>query len=310
METVTIVINDPSIATSSNNGEEDSFKLALVDGTEASALSQAVASRTCYEEGSFYLTAGPNPSDTVVPLTAKLPKGLKLYLHVNQKNRRKPKQQEVTFVDGEVEVEVSKNDTPVPEANDANQTSAYAPIPKKDEEAGNSKDEPAQNQDEDPSEIDPQIRKGLISRFIAVMNMELYNPFKDLIGPSSSKQTQVLGSMFYFSQLSSDLANERTFLAWIRTMLAAVRTIFSYEKVQSDVTARDKSLVVAIMMTATMLLMAGFMGGQRYYSTRYLLLSRERKDTYNMISLSPFVLLGFAIAVVTSVATYASKWYG
>jgi hypothetical protein len=43
-------------------------------------------------------------------------------------------------------------------------------------------------------------------------------------------QHDTFTSIYHFNRLGTDLANERTMLAWIRTMLAAVRTVFAYLK--------------------------------------------------------------------------------
>jgi uncharacterized membrane protein YidH (DUF202 family) len=156
----------------------------------------------------------------------------------------------------------------------------------------------------------PRTTGGFMALMQQKFTRDMYNPFLPLYATGNEQVRKYSSDMYYFNQLGSDLANERTFLAWIRTMLACIRTIFAFEKLQVE-DARDTSLVVAVMLMGIMLLWTGISGGHRYYRTRNILLSASdnKPKTYNMLSLFPFVAMGFVTALLTSVATFTNKWW-
>ena len=68
----------------------------------------------------------------------------------------------------------------------------------------------------------------------------------------------LLEGMERFNRLSTDLANERTLLAWIRTSLAAIRTLFTYLGLSAisdywrhTITATEVAMATLVVSTAT-----------------------------------------------------------
>merc|ERR1712054_490031 len=68
-----------------------------------------------------------------------------------------------------------------------------------------------------------------------------------------------------YSRLSTDLANERTLLAWVRTGLAAMRTVFTFFPLMDTAVlgARDTSIAAQCVMMLVCVL-AAFSGYMRY----------------------------------------------
>ena len=112
--------------------------------------------------------------------------------------------------------------------------------------------------------------------------------------------------LYYFNQLGTDLANERTLLAWIRTLLACIRTVFAYLKLEDSV--NSPSLTAATMLIATLLLLTGLNAGYRYWQIQHILGMKEKPASYGRITLMPYVVFAVAIAIFNSVETYSGKW--
>ena len=110
-------------------------------------------------------------------------------------------------------------------------------------------------------------------------------------------------NVLYLNQLGTDLANERTMLAWIRTMLAAVRTAFSYMRYTA---VQSSSLTAALMLIATLVLLSGLNAAGRYYQVRHIL--EKRPKTFGRVTLMPYILLAAAAAILNSVGVYSGKW--
>lgn len=130
----------------------------------------------------------------------------------------------------------------------------------------------------------------------------------------SGNQHDMLKTELLYNRIGSDLANERTMLAWVRTMLACARTVFSYGNLlepNSDPEAggtRPMTVPTVTMMMATLLLFAGLNTGYRYWHMRGVLREAKAPGTYGRHSLLPFILLAVTVALITSIETYAGHW--
>ena len=80
-----------------------------------------------------------------------------------------------------------------------------------------------------------------------------------------------------WTRLNSDLANERTLLAWIRTDLAAIRTLWGYMTIGSAVAFWDDLALVAMMLMTTLVAFTSAYGVYRYYVIKNVL-SKPTKD--------------------------------
>lgn len=117
-------------------------------------------------------------------------------------------------------------------------------------------------------------------------------------------EQDTLDGIYHSNKMGTDLSNERIMLAWIRTMLAAVRTVFSFLKYEYT----PASLVAATMMAATIVLLAGVNGAYRYWRIRYILSLPKVPSTYGRLTLLPFILLVVGVAILCSVETYSESW--
>ncbi|CAE8649333.1 unnamed protein product, partial [Polarella glacialis] len=98
--------------------------------------------------------------------------------------------------------------------------------------------------------------------------------------------------------LSTDLANERTLLAWIRTALAVTRTIFSYATLgglTQGVLLLDVTVTICLASSSVAALLVGW---QRFGAIRKAGVAHTRR-----ISICPLFSVFVAIAAITCVAT-------
>lgn len=167
---------------------DKSFQVALIEGSEPSALLQGVASRASSllppqqapikAPSEFFFTVGGR-DDAVVPLSASLPDKMDLYLYLVDDKIQKTSSNENTSAD-------------IDEDNTAK----------------------------------PSVFRKALEKLLLIEPSQKHQSRH----PHLHSEQDKLVSIYHFNRLGTDLANERTMLAWIRTMLAAVRTVFSYLK--------------------------------------------------------------------------------
>jgi len=286
MKKVTIIDTLQDKASSPNNNPHR-FQLALVEGSEPSALSNAVSCRTGYEVGSFYVTLDANRLGTVVPLTSFLEDGMELYLHfIDKENEKTTKYGTVNY----------KETT-----SDEEQQSSC--LRRKSNDSGNEQLE--EDQPKPPKSLTGSIQR-LSEKLLMVNHKAAHRPIHNPFWSMKDHKMKAFGDIYYVNQLGTDLANERTLLAWIRTMLACIRTLFAYEK--QYMSNQNTTLFAANMMISTLLLLTGFNAAYRYYKIRWLLQTKEKPKTYNAFSLMPFILLALATSLLTSIETFNGTW--
>jgi len=143
----------------------------------------------------------------------------------------------------------------------------------------------------------------------------LPSPFRNSgDGTTSSKNRgeKAIGQILAYNMLGTDLANERTLLAWVRTILATIRTIFAYQKLfPGDGIPRtdDPTLLAASLMIATLLLMMSVYASHRYYSVLTMLRSEDKQETYEKWTLWPMIGVAVSLSFLTGIATYADTWW-
>ena len=129
---------------------------------------------------------------------------------------------------------------------------------------------------------------------------------------SKNRGEKAIGQILAYNMLGTDLANERTLLAWVRTILATIRTIFAYQKLfPGDGIPRteDPTLFAASLMIATLLLMMSVYASHRYYSVLNMLRSEDKQETYEKWTLWPMIGVAVSLSFLTGIATYADTWW-
>jgi len=113
-----------------------------------------------------------------------------------------------------------------------------------------------------------------------------------------------------FSRLTSELANERTLLAWIRTGLAAIRTVFPfYALIDATSSWGWRATVIAAQVAMmTVVMFAGVSGTLRYEKVKNALRLHDPPQEFGRVSVNWFNgLVGityFAIAI----GIYTMNW--
>jgi len=335
-----------------------------LEGTEPSALIQAVSSRCGLEEGSnFYLTVeapplllskeeekneekicsssnfndnnGNNEADDddddddstddalVIPLTANLPDGMTLYLRlvscvvisssstiISAVKAEKKKNKVTILPHPTVGTEPRSSQEFLDDfvgKNDGKDIGEGVDLGRSTSRRRNIH-HPHRKFQRKLKNVDPTARPA-IARLQDYFRTKIKSPFASSLDGTSSSITTILA----YNKLGTDLANERTFLAWTRTMLALVRTAFAYQKVFPADDERERSalpsLLAACVITASLMIMAGLYSVQGYYSVRSMLISDQKPDSYSKMALWPFIGLAVSLSLITGVSTYMDAWW-
>lgn len=275
----------------------ETFEVALFSGSSDQALHRSCATRArvapFLQDGrdTFYFTSGA-ATDAIVPLCEGLPDGVRLTMHVTAHsaagNSSRP----------------SGAPAPPPPAASAPAAPPAAP--------------PTQAEQEDAAAKKLQaIQRGHMSRKQGVplydeatrylrrtcgvcmpwvSNGEQYEKVKE--HKADNEEDEVVRGMAKMSRLATDMANERTLLAWIRTVLAVMRTVFStlgMAGVGATWVVVQRSavgLMVFLMLAST------FIGIYRYHKVARIVNLKTVPTYFGRASIVP-LNVGVAISVTT-----------
>ena len=114
------------------------------------------------------------------------------------------------------------------------------------------------------------------------------------------KKDDEISGMAKMSRLSTDLANERTLLAWIRTVLAMMRTTFATLGIIGVSATWENVHYVAVAMTVVLMLLSAVIGVFRYYRVARICALKNIPQSFgrNRVPMWPM-----AVVFVSSLAT-------
>merc|ERR1712232_936957 len=138
-------------------------------------------------------------------------------------------------------------------------------------------------------------RGGLLSHEDAIMQQAMF---------------ERVNAMERFGRLTTDLANERTLLAYVRTTLAAIRTSFAYV----DMSLHDASLLwratvlISEFLMTSLIMVTAYFGANRYYKLKDVIMQKVPPKHFGRISLRPLNLLVIVATASTAVGVYVQAW--
>ena len=204
--------------------------VAIFENVEPSALRAAVASRVSLADSGFFLTLSTERSGMVIPLSASIPDGTALVLHRTV----------LTEVDAVAPPPAMAMLQPTPP------TIAGTMLT--------------------PLLVQPPNREPINSSVVAPASEPMMleaSSSSSRSAPSAHRPEVVsnqLDGLERLSRMSTDLANERTLLAWTRTCLAAIRTTFTYLELSGTTVGWLVSVKVSEVMTAVLVVATAFTG--------------------------------------------------
>eukprot|EP00929_Paragymnodinium_shiwhaense_P122017 TRINITY_DN94516_c0_g1_i1.p1 TRINITY_DN94516_c0_g1~~TRINITY_DN94516_c0_g1_i1.p1 ORF type:complete len:334 (-),score=69.35 TRINITY_DN94516_c0_g1_i1:477-1478(-) len=275
----------------------DSCSLRLFSGVEPAALAMLVAARLGLEVGHFYLTLEHDDSE-LIPLSAALPDGLVLTAHLRSSSSLRPR--------------AASGLASPPRASPARAASpARSP-----RGGGQLHDASTSSTDMGQSLLDAMNDAGLprsplaeeVTVQLARQCTELHavrqaQDHLSLINAQAAEESA--RTLDRYSRLSTDLANERTLLAWIRTGLAAMRTVFSFYGLKSiKIQELDMTWVCQIAMALTVIV-AGVSGWARYKQIKIASYQLVPPENFGRISIRWFTILVMFTSVAVALAVVA-----
>ena len=113
------------------------------------------------------------------------------------------------------------------------------------------------------------------------------------------------------NRFAAELSNERTLLAWIRTAMAAARTLFAYYALFAIAgTHSGWNFIVLALQVLVAIFMFGLCitGIARFLRVKQILRMSAPPLKYRRLSVTPLLWLITIIAAVTTIGTYAQQW--
>lgn len=118
----------------------------------------------------------------------------------------------------------------------------------------------------------------------------------------------MVNAMERFSRLSTELANERTLLAYVRTSLAAIRTAFTYLDLTAPGVFWQPSVLLTEFLVAAVMLISTFTGVSRYFRLKAVIERKIPPRHFGRLSLRPLSALLIVACAVTAAGIYSQTW--
>eukprot|EP00929_Paragymnodinium_shiwhaense_P026232 TRINITY_DN15637_c0_g1_i1.p2 TRINITY_DN15637_c0_g1~~TRINITY_DN15637_c0_g1_i1.p2 ORF type:complete len:329 (+),score=57.16 TRINITY_DN15637_c0_g1_i1:86-1072(+) len=310
-------------------------KLCLFDGAEPDSLSRATAAKFGLGDTPFYLT-WPD-SDGVVPLSAGLPDGLTLVVKLTERGGgsdfedaappERPKK--TTFAQTPDSLEITSTSSLGPASSpSALRTPLLEDLPESVGDAGKdgalddwetfgdpvnrsafrTKSAPVQRPSLRAagstsclSDIDES--PGLLPRSVTMPNLDL-RPMQE----HAEAMVSAAQAVDRFSRLSTDLANERTLLAWIRTCLAVLRTAFGFIGLTAAGHIWEGLLYYSSIAMAISVVTTLTTGWMRYRSIQHALRMPEPPAKFGRISVNYTAIVIATSSCAYVLGTFSRVW--
>ena len=355
--------NNNSSSNNNNIHTSNKFRLAIFDGVEPSELVRTVAIKAGLTKNTdrFYFTTtrpsgkeqcrtttnntNTNNTGAIVSLTSAVPDGTTLYLQPYQSSCSDDDDTlngDVVFVGHYPHPTLPKHTTTTttttggggarPSRNNnmphKNQTTGglqpvglINPTSNKDDDDNNN-DDVDDNNDAMDEEQGGAVTTGLEEFLFQYLCCCCPKPATE---DRTLQKTGTKNVALSMNTKKTYLANERTGMAWIRAILAMIRTLYTFQKTHLRwglSVAEPGSLIATSILICFLMLFAGYYSNQRYHTVRNMLFRNSRhtnsntnnKDQpdqpYKELELWPFVGTMLAITSITGLATYTGVGLG
>lgn len=135
---------------------------------------------------------------------------------------------------------------------------------------------------------------------------------KGLRSPRSetmNKQTaEMCDAVQRFNRLSTELANERTLLAWVRTCLAAIRTVFTYLVLHALTKSEHWSLYSTEIAMAVLIVVCAVTGANRYYQLKNIIIQKDTPFGFGRFSMRPLNIIVVLTSLSTALGIISQQW--
>ena len=121
----------------------------------------------------------------------------------------------------------------------------------------------------------------------------------------ANQEEDFVSGMAKMSRLSTDLANERTLLAWVRTILAIMRTVFATLGLQGVGWLWVVVSYVAVVNMTVLMVLATGIGLWRYTKIAHIVNLKSIPQHFGRASITPLnVMVGVSVGTVTIAALF------